>query len=322
MSESVEIRWHARAGQGAKTAALLLAQAALRDGKFAQAFPEFGPERRGAPIQAFNRIASHAIRVHSGVRQPDIIIVLDETLLDTVPVTSGLATDGIVFVNSPESPLVIRERLRLAGQRVATVDASRIARDHIGRPIPSAPMLGAFAAVTELISLDTLVTDAITRLEKRFRDRPGMIEGNIEAIRRGYGEVQVEGRFPVSRLERLPSPRDVERTLPAWTDLPAGGIIVTPGSAAAYETGDWRQQRPVWDFDRCVHCLICWVMCPDAAIIVEDGKVVDLDVRHCKGCGICAQVCPPRHQAITMIEEERQRTGAVVSAPVLGRNGR
>lgn len=312
MSQLFEIRWHSRAGQGAKTAALLLAQAALRDGKFAQSFPEFGPERRGAPIQVFNRLDDRPIRVHSGVRQPDIIIVLDETLLDTVSVTKGLGEDGILLVNSAAPPLTVRERLGLTGRRVATVDASRIARQYIGRSLPSAPMLGAFAAVTELIRLESLVTDTIERLEKKFRDKPRVIEGNVEAIRHGYHEVQFEGRIPESRADGA-EVREVGQAPAAWSELPLGGLIVTPGSATAYETGGWRLQRPVWDFDRCVHCLICWIMCPDAAILVEHDRVIDLDLRHCKGCGICATVCPPRHQAITMVEEQ-QLQERVVSA--------
>ncbi len=104
------------------------------------------------------------------------------------------------------------------------------------------------------------------------------------------------------------SKKDVEeKKEPGWKDLPIGGLIEKPGTSEAYKTGDWRTQRPVWDSEKCINCLICWIYCPDSAVIVEDGKVKGIDLDHCKGCGICAQECPPKCKAYTMVNESEFR---------------
>ncbi|MCM8820352.1 MAG: 2-oxoacid:acceptor oxidoreductase family protein [Candidatus Omnitrophica bacterium] len=191
MEEKVfEIRWHGRGGQGAKTAALLFGDAALSTGKYIQAFPEYGPERMGAPVQSFNRISSQPIRDHSNIENPDVVVVLDVTLVGQVDVTKGLDPEkGVLIVNTPLEAEEIKEKLGYKG-RVCTVDASRIAVETIGKDIPNTPMIGALTRVTGILNIDELIEDTKKKLEKKFRNRSEIVEGNIKAIKRAYDEVK------------------------------------------------------------------------------------------------------------------------------------
>jgi len=185
-----EIRWHGRGGQGAKTAALLFGDAALSTGKYIQAFPEYGPERMGAPVQSFNRISSDPIRLHSGIENPDVVLVLDVTLVGQVDVTKGLDPEkGVLIVNTPLASEEIKKQLNYRG-RVCTVDASAIATETIGKNIPNTPMIGALVKVTRILGIDDLLEDTKTKLEKKFRNRPEIVEGNLAAIKRAYQEVK------------------------------------------------------------------------------------------------------------------------------------
>lgn len=183
----VAVRWHSRAGQGAVTAAETLASAALREGKHVQAFPEFGPERMGAPLRAFNRISPSPIRIHGVVEEADIVIVVDSSLLGAVPVDENVAPDGIIVANTTKSPGEMRQLLTLNGQQVAGVDATQIAVDCFGLQKPNTPMLGAVLRATGLISLDTLLAEVEATFSKKFSAR--VVKGNLEAIRRAYEEV-------------------------------------------------------------------------------------------------------------------------------------
>ncbi|MCM8777373.1 MAG: 2-oxoacid:acceptor oxidoreductase family protein [Candidatus Omnitrophica bacterium] len=191
MEEKVfEIRWHGRGGQGAKTAALLFGDAALSTGKYIQAFPEYGPERMGAPVQSFNRISSQPIRNHSNIENPDVVVVLDVTLVGQVDVTKGLAPEkGVLIVNTPLEVEEIKEKLGYTG-KVCTVDASRISMETIGKDIPNTPMIGALARVIGILGIEELLEDTKKKLEKKFRNRPEIVEGNIKAIKRAYDEVK------------------------------------------------------------------------------------------------------------------------------------
>lgn len=194
MAEMLEIRWHGRGGQGAKTAALLLAEASSAAGKYIQAFPEYGPERMGAPVVSYNRISDHPITIHSGVENPRFVAVLDATFVGTVDFTKGVPDGGIIVINSPMSPAEMRPKLGLTNDsiRIFTVDANTISQDCIGRPIPNTPMLGALVKATGVMELEALIHDTKGKLEKKFRNKPEVIEGNLEAIRRAYEEVKGE----------------------------------------------------------------------------------------------------------------------------------
>lgn len=190
MKKIIEIRWHARAGQGAKTAALLLAGAALKEDKYIQGFPEYGPEREGAPIKAFTRISDTPILIHSGVTNPDAVVVLDSTLLETANVTEGLPPEGSILVNTNKEPAKIRQILKLDQGKVYTVDATGISLEILGRNLPNMPMLGALIKVVPILNLDTVLKSVREKFEKKFSSK--IIEGNISAIKKAYEEVKSE----------------------------------------------------------------------------------------------------------------------------------
>jgi pyruvate ferredoxin oxidoreductase gamma subunit len=183
----IEIRWHSRAGQGAVTAAETLASAALREGRHVQAFPEFGPERMGAPLRAFNRVSPYPIRIHGVIEEAQVVIVVDPSLLGAVPVDANLAPTGIILANTTQAIADVRRLLKLNGQRVACVDATRIAVECFGMQKPNTPMLGAVARATGLVRLDSLLVEVEETFSKKFSSR--IVEGNLNAVRRAYEEV-------------------------------------------------------------------------------------------------------------------------------------
>jgi len=188
MKDIIEIRWHARGGQGAKTAAVFLAEAAVEAGKFSQGFPEYGPERMGAPIRAFNRIGDREIRVSCSVDEPDAVVVLDSTLLESENVSDGAKEDSIFVVNTQSSPDEIRKRLNLANGNIYTVDATQIALDEIGRPIPNTPMIGALIKVMEIVAPEVLYAEIQKKFSGKFTKK--VVDGNIKAAKRAYDEVK------------------------------------------------------------------------------------------------------------------------------------
>lgn len=192
MTNMLEIRWHGRGGQGAKTAALLLAEAAAAAGKHVQAFPEYGPERMGAPVVSYNRISDTPITLHSAVLSPGYVAVLDPTFIGSIDFTAGMPENGALLVNTDTPALQLRERLGLQNDsiKVYTIDATGISEANIGRPIPNTSMLGAMVAVAQVMELDDLLQDTERRLKKKFHDRPRLIQGNLAAITQAYKEVE------------------------------------------------------------------------------------------------------------------------------------
>ncbi|MHB8882601.1 MAG: 2-oxoacid:acceptor oxidoreductase family protein [Thermodesulfovibrionales bacterium] len=188
MSEITEIRWHGRGGQGTVTAAKVLADACLSGGRHVQAFPEYGPERAGAPLRAYNRISPRELRMHCPVLNPDIVSVVDATLLDSINIAEGSKENTIFIINTTKDPKDVRQKLKASDkQRVVTVDATKIAIDCFGRALPNSPMLGALCKVTGLIPLDHLLEDVRKSFGKKFSQK--VIDGNLDATRRGYEEV-------------------------------------------------------------------------------------------------------------------------------------
>ena len=188
MKDLTEIRWHGRGGQGAKTAAQFLAEAALDSGKFIQAFPEYGPERAGAPIRAYIRISDKPVNIHSGVTNPEAVVVIDSTLI-TPQVLEGLPDDGILVVNSPKSPSEIRKRLGYKG-KIATVDATKISLETLKIPMPNTPMLGAFLKVMPIVSLEAVEEKIKSKFLKKIGEEK--TNANLEAVKRAHNEVNVE----------------------------------------------------------------------------------------------------------------------------------
>jgi len=183
-NQLTEIRWHGRGGQGAVTSAELLARAVISKDKYAQAFPSFGPERRGAPVLAFVRISNEQIRIRSQITEPDVVVVLDPSLLRLTNVTSGLKDGGICIVNTKKSAEEIREELGIKC-RLATIDATRIARETLGIPITNTTMIGALIRATGVVRLESLVEPVKQRFG-RLADR------NINAMNRAYEETVVK----------------------------------------------------------------------------------------------------------------------------------
>lgn len=188
----VEFRWHGRGGQGAKTACLLLADAAFAAGKFVQGFPEYGPERMGAPITAYNRISDTRYSVHCNIENPDYVVVVDETLLDSVDVTHGLQDHGAVIINTPKAPAEIRRKLRGWQGKVCTLDARKISEETLGRNFPNSPMLSAAVKVSGVLEEQQFMSDMEESFHHKFATKPHVVAGNMAALRKSWEEVQAE----------------------------------------------------------------------------------------------------------------------------------
>ena len=189
MSTMVEVRWHGRGGQGAKTAALLLADAAFDAGKYVQGFPEYGPERMGAPITAYTRISNEKITIHSNIYEPDYVVVVDETLIGVVDVMKGLKADGAVIVNTEKKPGEIRQHLKSYQGRLYTIDAMKISQEALGRPFPNTPMLGAVVKVSAMMEDDAFIKTMEHSFEHKFSSKSEVVAGNMKALVRSMQEV-------------------------------------------------------------------------------------------------------------------------------------
>ena len=186
----IEFLWHGRGGQGAKTACLLLADAAFCSGKYVQGFPEYGPERMGAPITAYNRISDVRCSVHCNIENPDYVVVVDETLLDSVDVTHGLSPEGAVIVNTAHSPAQIREKLRGWQGRVCPIDARRISEETLGKNFPNTPMLAAAVKVSGVLEEAKFKKDMEDSFHHKFATKPQVVAGNMAALVQAWEEVQ------------------------------------------------------------------------------------------------------------------------------------
>ena len=190
MSELTEFRWHGRGGQGAKTAALLLADVAFKTGKHVQGFPEYGPERMGAPITAYDRISDTEIRVHSNIYDPDFVAVVDETLLHTVDVTAGLKKEGAIIVNTAKSKEEIMPQLNGYEGRVVTIDARTISEEALGKYFPNSPMLAAVVATTGVMPKETFLHEMRASYKHKFAKKPEVIDGNMKALEMAFAAVE------------------------------------------------------------------------------------------------------------------------------------
>ncbi|MBL7167185.1 pyruvate ferredoxin oxidoreductase subunit gamma [Candidatus Bathyarchaeota archaeon] len=252
----IEIRLHGRGGQGAVTASRLLATAAFLEDKHSQSIPMYGTERRGAPVTAFVRIGEKDKMVRSLIHEPDYVVVLDSLLRKTVNITEGLKDDGMLILNSSVPPEEIE---LLKPYKVATVDATGIALETLGRPITNTAILGAFVKATGEIGLESV----IEAVKQQWKGTLGEI--NVKAVEAAYEATEVGDPKIVAEV--------VGEKAPA-------------GSRA-----DWRTFRPVVDLEKCTGCRLCWVYCPEHCIEMVDDKSV-IDYAYCKGCGICVEECP------------------------------
>ena len=190
MEGLIEIRWHGRGGQGAKTASLLLADAAFNTGKYIQGFPEYGPERMGAPITAYNRISDKPITIHSNIYEPDYVVVVDDTLLETVPVTDGLKNTGAIVINTTKNSEEIKNLLKGYEGKVYKIDARKISEEALGRYFPNTPMLAAIVKVSKVMSDEELLNDMKGSFKHKFAKKPEVIEGNMKALEMALNSVE------------------------------------------------------------------------------------------------------------------------------------
>ena len=190
MSNLVEIRWHGRGGQGAKTAALLLADVAFKIGKHVQGFPEYGPERMGAPITAYDRISDNQIRVHSNIYEPDFVVVVDETLLHTVDVTKGLKKDGAILINTEGSKEDLIPLLNGYEGKVYTINARNVCMQTLGKYFPNIPMLAAIVKISGVIDTDDFLREMENSLKHKFARKPEVLDGNMKALKLALEEVR------------------------------------------------------------------------------------------------------------------------------------
>ncbi|HLB69970.1 MAG: pyruvate ferredoxin oxidoreductase subunit gamma [Candidatus Methanoperedens sp.] len=286
-----EVRFHGRGGQGAVMAAQTLAEAAVIEGNYAVAFPFFGAERRGAPVLAFTRIDSKKIYSKTQVYAPDCVVVLDDSLLDTIDVVAGLKPEGTVVINSKEEPDDIDLGVSV---RTAAVDATSVALEILKAPITNTAILGAFAKTTGIVRLDSLEDAIGTRFGEKLGKKTG--ERNALAARTAF-ERTVTGR---SRGVKKLEPK--KQWLPTYQELPAGGALIEgkteagligPGSFIENKVMGWATFRPLRDKEKCTMCLLCWFYCPEGTIVrISDRGDLMTNYDYCKGCGVCANECP------------------------------
>lgn len=286
-----EIRWHGRGGQGAKSMSQVLAEAWLKEGEYVQAFPEYGPERSGAPVTAYTRADQQPIRIHHAIRTPDLVVVIDPSLLGEVPITAGLKPQGMLLVNSEEPAPTLARRLGV-GQRVLSLKADALAHAAGGR-FANVVMLGAVARV--------LGAPALAPLEEVIRDKwssllPEALEANLRSLRAGYESTP-------SEASGLPVSEPPMATSPPFPGLP-GGVVVAE-TAPHPKTGSWRTgQKPVVSLGSCIDCLLCWVYCPDDAIITDGRVLLGFNYGYCKACELCVKACPTG--AISVVPESTE----------------
>ena len=252
----IEIRFHGRGGQGAVTASRLLATAAFLEGKHSQSIPMYGTERRGAPVTAFVRIGEKDQMVRSLIHEPDYVVVLDPLLRKSVNITEGLKDTGMLVVNSSVPPIEVELD---KDTTTATVDATAIALEVLGRPITNTAILGAFCKATGAVKLKSV----IEAVNQQWSGR--LAEMNVKAVEEAYNSTEIGRPKVVDKIERPSAPTNSK--------------------------ADWRTFKPIVDAEKCTGCKLCWMVCPDGSIdMIENKSVINYD--YCKGCGICAEECP------------------------------
>lgn len=191
VNDAVEIRWHGRGGQGAKTACLLLAEAAFCSGKYVQGFPEYGPERMGAPITAYNRISDEQCNVHSNIYTPNYVVVVDDTLLKSVDVAKGIKPGGILIINSRKETEDLRPLLNGYEGKICVIDAEKISLETLGKNFPNTPMLAAVVKASQVLEQERFIADMRNSFEHKFRGKEELVEGNMKALIKAMDEVNV-----------------------------------------------------------------------------------------------------------------------------------
>jgi len=292
----IRLRFHGRGGQGAKVASRILGTAAFLEGHYAQDFPLYGAERRGAPIAAFTRISKEPILERGVITEPDVVVVMDETLLNAPQANplSGLKDNGIVFINTAHTTIEAKTKYKIQAT-VVTLDITKIGLEIFGKPILSA-LAGGVAARISGLSGDSL-RRAIEKEVSGITADETLVAKNVEAALRCFRKIQPTLK-KAGDAAHTGSPIMV---MPLETAVVAGPTISSMGNAPMRKTGNWRVFKPVWNYDVCTKCLICVARCPDTCIAVNKEGFPFTDYDNCKGCMICAEECPAK--AIERVRE-------------------
>lgn len=290
------IRFHGRGGQGAKVASRVLGSSAFYEGYYAQDFPLYGAERRGAPITAFTRISDEPILERGIISEPDIVIVIDETLLNdpiAMPL-SGVKEGDVVFINTTYQPDKAKARYKISAN-VTTLDLTKIGIDMLGAPVLSALAGGAAARISGL-SADSLKKAVEKEISEIITDR-ALIEKNIDAALFCFNAISPIKIIETTAVQKG-SPVISVPFEPALISSPA---INAKANTPLRKTGNWRLFKPVWDHEKCTKCMMCVVSCPDGCISVNPAGLPNTSYENCKGCLICVEVCPS--EAIEAVRE-------------------
>lgn len=285
----LRVRFHGRGGQGAKVASRILGTTAFLEGYYAQDFPLYGAERRGAPIAAFTRISKEPVLERGVIAEPDIVIVMDETLLDDPLASplSGVKEGSIVFINTTHSNAEVKARYKIAAQ-VITLDLTKIGLEMLERAVLST-LAGGVASKLTGLGEDSLKKSVEKETSEIITDR-ALIEKNIEAAIYCFNAIEpVRAGFNPAPAIFKGSPVMSVPFEPATVSAPS---INTAGNTPLRKTGNWRLFKPVWDYEKCTKCMACVARCPDGCIAVNEDCFPCTDYENCKGCMICAEECP------------------------------
>ncbi len=296
MQEILSIRWHSRAGQGAITASTALAKILGSYGKFVQSFPDFGAEKRGAPIVVFNRISNEKIDDASQPSEIDAAVLLDTSLISSceIPIETlleGLKENGILLINTPQKAL----RMDTSSAKVFAVNASEIAIAEIRKDIPNVPILGALVRILNLTKLESFSQKLEKYLAKNLPAE--VVAGNLRAFKRGFEEaIKIKsGKNGMKKTcEKLPN----------WREIPNGAVVRNAGNSKKYDTGNWSQQTCEWDAKTCIDCRLCWSVCPHGAVKIVDGKMAGVDESKCTACGLCVAACPTKPKSLKIVSKK------------------
>ncbi len=285
----LRVRFHGRGGQGARIANRVLGDAAFFGGYYVQDFPLYGAARRGAPITAFARISEEPVTERGVISEPDVLIIMDETLLSDALVMplSGLKSGGVVFVNTIHSPEEAKEKYEITEQ-VLTLDITKVGLDMLGRAVLST-LAGGVAARIIGLSEDSL-RRAVEKEVSKISAARDLIEKNIEAALYCYNAIKP---VEIKTTEVVPKGSSVIE-IPFETAVISSPTIISVGNTPLRRTGNWRILKPVRDYDKCIRCMTCVTSCPDSCITIDEEGFPYTDYENCKGCLICVEECPAK----------------------------
>jgi pyruvate ferredoxin oxidoreductase gamma subunit len=281
------IIWHSRAGHGAVTASQFISDAAAEFGFFVQSFPNFGAEKRGAPVEVFNRFSKERLEDPAFVRKADLVILLDPTLIGKEisyeKILNNVKEDGIILINTKKKT-PSKFSTKFNGQ-IFHLDATKIANETIGRNIPNVAAVGG---ITRIIGFDIPQTKKLLQENLKAAFSEKIVEKNCLAFDRGVAEI-FEMETPNSNLSETNS---VSKKNFSQKNAPQGAIIANTGNSENYHTGNWTPKKLNFIPENCINCGMCWANCPDDAIIYENEKMVGVNCDVCKNCAMCVKACP------------------------------